>query len=74
MSSRQSTSASDWTPAGRVFLWAAIGHQDQPPDRIEVVVCEHCAVVVPVEHADRHIRWHRWNEGVVELPVTSHPL
>jgi ribosomal protein S26 len=43
----------------RVFLWAAIGHKDTPPGRIEVVICEHCAVVIPIDRADRHIRWHR---------------
>jgi hypothetical protein len=38
-----------------VFPWAAIGHEDKPPGRVEVVVCEHRAVLVAVERADRHV-------------------
>lgn len=47
------------TTASRIYLWAAIGTKDNPPDRLRVVVCEHCATLVTVERADRHARWHR---------------
>lgn len=49
----------DHTSAGRIYLWVAIGTKDNPPDRLRVVVCEHCATLVTVERADRHARWHR---------------
>jgi hypothetical protein len=43
----------------RLYLWVAIGHQDSPPDRVQVVICEHCAALVAVERADLHARHHR---------------
>lgn len=45
----------------RIYLWAAIGTKNTPPDRVHVVLCPDCAALVPMERADRHARWHRRN-------------
>lgn len=42
-----------------MFVWAALGDRNVCPDRIEVVVCEHCACLVAVDTADQHARYHR---------------
>lgn len=57
-----------------IYLWAAFGDRNQCPGRVHVLVCEHCACLVSVDQADRHARWHRWNEGVIEPPVSSRPF
>lgn len=42
-----------------VFLWAAIGSADSPPDRVKVESCTTCAALVPVEKLDVHGLHHR---------------
>jgi hypothetical protein len=46
------------TEGDPVFLWASIGTQDNPPDRLQVESCHDCSALVPVERFDRHGQWH----------------
>jgi len=41
-----------------LYVWAAVGTPDNPPDRIKVEVCLTCAALVPTERFDRHGQWH----------------
>jgi hypothetical protein len=43
----------------RMQLWATIGSVDNPPDRLDVMNCEHCGCLIEIDRADRHSRWHR---------------
>lgn len=44
----------------RVWLWAAIGSPNEPPGRVEVLVCPVCAAVITASgealHAAHHAR------------------
>lgn len=46
-----------------IYLWAALGDRNECPDRVHVLICEHCGCLVAVDRAGQHSRWHRWNEG-----------
>lgn len=48
--------------ARAVFLWAALGHPNTPPDRLEVVTCPRCGALIPIDSEVPHAGWHARRE------------
>jgi len=46
-----------------LFVWAAVGDPNMPPERIPTECCVSCAALVPVSEFDVHGQWHREVEG-----------
>ncbi len=46
------------------WLWASLGAQDEPPDRVQVFDCPTCGALVPLPSRSRHTAWHRRLDGV----------